>query len=117
MGNFFSPNPPDVPQEDSDSEKPLPSVFEPPTSTVCYIAWLLGLPVIITLYCTVPDCRKAGLWRRCYPVTFVLSALWMAGLSYVLYWMIVVIGDQYKLSTSITYLQCIIVFWVVWLVN
>ena len=92
--NCFWRNSTDIGQEDSDSEKPLPSVFEPPTSTFYYIAWLLGLPVIITLYYTVPDCRKAGMWRRCYPVTFVMSAVWLAGLSYVLYWMIVIIGEQ-----------------------
>ncbi|XP_071794230.1 sodium/potassium/calcium exchanger 5-like [Asterias amurensis] len=76
-------------ESDNDS---LPSVFDPPKSTIRFIGWFIGLPVILCTFLTVPDCRKAEPWRRCYPLTFVLSAVWLAGLSYLLYWLIVIIG-------------------------
>ncbi|XP_038073395.1 sodium/potassium/calcium exchanger 3-like [Patiria miniata] len=90
--NYGINNPENPSSDDSDTEKSVPSVFDPPTSTSLYITWLLGLPIIVLLHYSVPDCRKSGVWRRCYPITFVASCVWLAGLSYLLYWMIVVIG-------------------------
>ncbi|XP_022100810.1 sodium/potassium/calcium exchanger 3-like [Acanthaster planci] len=87
------PDFPDDPSSDeSESEIAVPSVFDAPTSTWLYITWLLGLPIIVLLHYTIPDCRKSGVWRRCYPITFFASCIWLAGLSYLLYWMIVVVG-------------------------
>ncbi|XP_041464157.1 sodium/potassium/calcium exchanger 4-like [Lytechinus variegatus] len=67
-------------------------VFYPPSSWFFRVLWAVGLPVILITFLTVPDCRKPGLWRRLYFFTFIISTAWLAGLAYVLYWMIVVIG-------------------------
>ncbi|XP_030832474.1 sodium/potassium/calcium exchanger 5 [Strongylocentrotus purpuratus] len=67
-------------------------VFSPPSSWFFRVLWFVGLPVILIMFLTVPDCRKPGLWRRLYFFTFFISTVWLAGLAYVLYWMIVVIG-------------------------
>ena len=67
-------------------------MFAPPDSWPFRFLWFLGLPVILLTFLTIPDCRKPGIWRRCYFITFGIATAWLAGASYILYWMIVVIG-------------------------
>ncbi|XP_041985191.1 probable sodium/potassium/calcium exchanger CG1090 [Aricia agestis] len=49
--------------------------------------WYVAYPVHWTCLHTMPDCR--GRW---YPVTFVISMLWISFYSYFMVWMITIIG-------------------------
>uniref|UniRef100_A0A674AEB3 Sodium/potassium/calcium exchanger 3-like n=1 Tax=Salmo trutta TaxID=8032 RepID=A0A674AEB3_SALTR len=55
------------------------------------IKWLLAWPLCLLLFFTVPNCANPR-WERWFMVSFVNSTLWIAGFSYVMVWMVTVIG-------------------------
>jgi len=63
--------------------------------------WLLMLPANLLLYFTIPDPRKPGCWRRLYGLTLFMSVLYIALTSYVLIWMISVIGHVIGASAAV----------------
>jgi len=60
-------------------------------STVASLFHIISKPVIFLLYCTIPDCKKER-WRKWYLATFVMSIVWIAIFSYIMVWMVTVIG-------------------------
>jgi len=62
--------------------------------------WRLQLPLVHLLKVTVPDCRTAK-WGTWYVATFAMAMLWIALFSYLMVWMITVVGKT-KLNRSIT---------------
>ena len=67
------------------------SPFSVPQGLISRSLWVMGLPVICLFYVTIPDCRKDR-WQKWYLVSFFVSVMWIAVLSYVLVWMVSVIG-------------------------
>ncbi|KAI7805198.1 putative sodium/potassium/calcium exchanger 3-like [Triplophysa rosa] len=55
------------------------------------LKWLLAWPLSLLLFLTVPNCATPR-WERWYMVTFVTSTLWIASFSYIMVWMVTVIG-------------------------
>nr|XP_027206909.1 probable sodium/potassium/calcium exchanger CG1090 isoform X2 [Penaeus vannamei] len=55
------------------------------------ISWIVKLPLVAIHHFTTPDCRRER-FRRWYLVTFIMSMLWIAAYSYIMVWMITVIG-------------------------
>lgn len=53
-----------------------------------FVCW----PLLIMVYYTIPDCRKRESHKH-YIVTFVMSLVWLSLYSYVMLWMITVIGE------------------------
>lgn len=70
-----------------DNETP----FNKPTGFMNVLLWITFLPISFLLFFTIPNCRNPR-WRKWYFLTFVLSIVWIAGLSYVLVWMVEIIG-------------------------
>ncbi|XP_064169765.1 sodium/potassium/calcium exchanger 5 isoform X2 [Anguilla rostrata] len=68
------------------------SVFAMPENDLKRILWVLSLPTILLLYLTVPDCRRR-FWKRCFMLTFFMSALWISAFTYILVWMVTVVGE------------------------
>ena len=52
----------------------------------------LSCPVRAVLHLTVPDCRSER-WSSWYPLTFFMCILYMAIFSYLITWMMTVIGE------------------------
>ena len=52
----------------------------------------ISCPVRIVLHLTVPDC-KSERWSSWYPLTFFMCILYMAIFSYLITWMMTVIGE------------------------
>ena len=50
------------------------------------------IPMHALFFVTIPDCRRPGKWHKTYPITFVMSIAWIAGLSYIMVWMVTVAG-------------------------
>lgn len=75
-------------KEDSIEGKPF---LYPQGSIVRIIFWTLSLPLVTILYFTIPDCRKPK-WEAWYIVTFLLSIFWICIFSYIMVWMVCVIG-------------------------
>ncbi|BET00145.1 Sodium/calcium exchanger protein [Nesidiocoris tenuis] len=71
---------------------------DPPTQFVRRVWWLLSWPVAFCLYITVPDCR---LRRSLYPATFLMCTVWIGVSSYVVSWMMTVVGDTLGISDSV----------------
>lgn len=72
----------------------------PPDGWGARLLWAFTLPSIILFYLTIPDCRKLSM-RRFYLVTFTIAVLWMAVLSYLLVWMVAIIGYTYTIPEGV----------------
>lgn len=55
------------------------------------IFWVLSLPIITLLFLTIPDCRRR-FWKKWFMITFLMSAVWISGFTYILVWMVTVVG-------------------------
>ncbi|XP_064621540.1 sodium/potassium/calcium exchanger 4-like isoform X2 [Lineus longissimus] len=62
--------------------------------------WVVGIPIKSLLYFTVPDCRKDR-WARWYMATFGMSIVWIAAFSYVMVWMVALMGYTMGIPDSI----------------
>lgn len=69
------------------------SVFAVPENDLKRILWVLSLPIITLLFLTIPDCRR-GFWKKWFMITFFMSAVWISGFTYVLVWMVTVVGEN-----------------------
>uniref|UniRef100_A0A3B4TKP3 Solute carrier family 24 member 3 n=1 Tax=Seriola dumerili TaxID=41447 RepID=A0A3B4TKP3_SERDU len=55
------------------------------------VKWLTMWPLSLLLFLTVPNCAKRR-WERWFMVSFFTATIWIAGLSYIMVWMVTVIG-------------------------
>ncbi|KAG5278659.1 hypothetical protein AALO_G00101380 [Alosa alosa] len=79
-------------EEDGDDGEGGPLVpFHVPAGCFNKLKWLSMWPLSLVLFFTVPNCAKPG-WERWFMVTFVMSTVWIAGFSYIMVWMVTVIG-------------------------
>jgi len=56
------------------------------------ILWAISLPLILVMFITVPDCRQPR-WKNWFIVTFVTSIIWIGAYSYLMVWMITIVGE------------------------
>lgn len=73
-----------------------------PNSTCQKIWWIITWPINLILLITIPDCRRSKL-RFCYPFTFLMCVIWIATASYIIGWVITVIG-KYLASSLYEYI-------------
>uniref|UniRef100_A0A8P4KLS5 Solute carrier family 24 member 3 n=1 Tax=Dicentrarchus labrax TaxID=13489 RepID=A0A8P4KLS5_DICLA len=71
---------------EDDSNGPLVPFKIPGT-----LKWLTMWPLSLLLFFTVPNCAKRR-WERWFMVSFFTATIWIAGLSYIMVWMVTVIG-------------------------
>ncbi|CAL1687979.1 unnamed protein product [Lasius platythorax] len=71
-----------------------------PNSTCEKMWWIITWPINLVLLITIPDCRRSKL-RSCYPFTFLMCVMWIATTSYIIGWVITVIGDTFRIPDSI----------------
>ncbi|XP_075470635.1 sodium/potassium/calcium exchanger 4 isoform X2 [Ascaphus truei] len=76
-------------QEKNESNYMAP--FSVPSGCVNKFKWIFSWPLICALYFTVPNCSKPR-WENFFMLTFMLSTLWIAIFSYIMVWMVTVIG-------------------------
>ncbi|XP_069812696.1 sodium/potassium/calcium exchanger 5 [Dendropsophus ebraccatus] len=77
-----------------------PSVFTMPENDFKRILWVLSLPIITLLYLTVPDCRRRS-WKRWFILTFIMSAVWISGVTYILVWMVTIVGETLGIPDTV----------------
>ncbi|KAJ8396895.1 hypothetical protein AAFF_G00012180 [Aldrovandia affinis] len=82
-----------VPEDKQEEEKEsnVSSPFSVPGGALDKVKWLVSWPVLLLLYFTVPNCAKPR-WERCFMLSFFLSTVWIAIFSYLMVWMVTVIG-------------------------
>uniref|UniRef100_H3CVW4 Sodium/potassium/calcium exchanger 5 n=1 Tax=Tetraodon nigroviridis TaxID=99883 RepID=H3CVW4_TETNG len=76
------------------------SVFAVPESDLKRIFWVLSLPIITLLFLTTPDCRRS-FWKSWFMVTFFMSAVWISGFTYILVWMVTVVGETLSIPDTV----------------
>ncbi|KAM6207802.1 sodium/potassium/calcium exchanger 3 isoform 2-T2 [Sarcoramphus papa] len=76
--------------DDDDHEGPY-TPFDLPTGKIEILKWLFTWPLSFVLYFTVPNCNKPHL-EKWFMVTFASSTLWIAAFSYMMVWMVTIIG-------------------------
>ncbi|NXC73407.1 NCKX3 protein, partial [Anhinga anhinga] len=76
--------------DDDDNEGPY-TPFDLPTGKTEILKWLFTWPLSFVLYFTVPNCNKPHL-EKWFMVTFASSTLWIAAFSYMMVWMVTIIG-------------------------
>ncbi|GAA6225861.1 sodium/potassium/calcium exchanger 3-like [Lates japonicus] len=75
---------------EDDSGGPLVP-FKVPAGVCNKLKWLTMWPLSLLLFLTVPNCAKRR-WERWFMVSFFTATIWIAGLSYIMVWMVTVIG-------------------------
>nr|XP_021399013.1 sodium/potassium/calcium exchanger 3 [Lonchura striata domestica] len=76
--------------DDDDYEGPY-TPFDLPTGKIEMLKWVFTWPLSFVLYFTVPNCNKPHL-EKWFMVTFASSTLWIAAFSYMMVWMVTIIG-------------------------
>uniref|UniRef100_A0A2S2P8X2 Putative sodium/potassium/calcium exchanger n=2 Tax=Aphidini TaxID=33387 RepID=A0A2S2P8X2_SCHGA len=64
------------------------------------IQWAAMYPIYFSCYYTMPDCRKEN-FKNWYGLTFVISMLWISVYSYIMVWMITVIGNTLGIPDTV----------------
>uniref|UniRef100_A0AAQ4PTU3 Solute carrier family 24 member 3 n=1 Tax=Gasterosteus aculeatus aculeatus TaxID=481459 RepID=A0AAQ4PTU3_GASAC len=80
----------DEEEEEEDGGGPLVP-FQCPAGWCNRLKWLLAWPLCLLLYFTVPNCSTPR-WDQYFMLSFACSTLWIAAFSYVMVWMVTVIG-------------------------
>uniref|UniRef100_A0A3P8SM42 Solute carrier family 24 member 4 n=1 Tax=Amphiprion percula TaxID=161767 RepID=A0A3P8SM42_AMPPE len=81
--------PEDKPTEAEENDTISP--FHIPRGIGSKVKWLLSWPLLLLLYLTVPNCAKPR-WEKYFMVSFILSTVWIAVFSYLMVWMVTIIG-------------------------
>ncbi|XP_071089712.1 probable sodium/potassium/calcium exchanger CG1090 isoform X2 [Haliotis cracherodii] len=73
---------------------------EVPSGCCKKLLWFVSLPLCAILFLSVPDCRKQA-WKKWFLLTFLLSLVWLSLFSFLMVWMITVIGYTANIPDSI----------------
>lgn len=82
-------------------QKPNPLQI-PPTAggPFALISWYVVYPIHLTCQLTIFDCRTEK-YRNWYPFTFLMSMVWISFYSYIMVWMITIIGSTLGIPDTV----------------
>ncbi|XP_022308774.1 sodium/potassium/calcium exchanger 5-like isoform X2 [Crassostrea virginica] len=86
---------------DHKDSKEYESPWQIPDTFLKRVFWVSMIPMHALFFVTIPDCRRPGKWHKTYPITFVMSIAWIAGLSYIMVWMVTVAGDALEIPETV----------------
>ncbi|KAF7668568.1 hypothetical protein LDENG_00003960 [Lucifuga dentata] len=81
--------PEDKPSEPEESDSISP--FHIPSGVGSRVKWVISWPLLLLLFFTVPNCAKPR-WEKYFMLSFILSTVWIAVFSYLMVWMVTIIG-------------------------
>lgn len=87
-------------EDDDEDDDEFTSVWQFPKNNFKKIFWIVCIPLTTLMFITIPDCRNPRL-KKCFALTFVMSCVWIAVYSYVMVWMITVVGYTFGVSDSV----------------
>ncbi|XP_076979505.1 sodium/potassium/calcium exchanger 4 isoform X2 [Tamandua tetradactyla] len=85
------PQPPPPEPEPGPVEAAFLSPFSMPEAQGDRAKWVLTWPLIFLLCITIPNCSKPR-WEKLFMVTFITATLWIAVFSYLMVWLVTIIG-------------------------
>jgi len=86
-------------QESEDEEKEEPLDLSWPDSWRARLFYFVLAPILFPLAFSTPDVRRAK-WRMFFPVTFIMSILWIAVFSYLMVWWTETLGRTLGLGAK-----------------
>ncbi|XP_066199883.1 sodium/potassium/calcium exchanger 4 isoform X2 [Saccopteryx leptura] len=111
-GNVAMENPEHCPREQAPQPGPPPppepepveaaflSPFSVPEARGDKAKWVFTWPLIFLLCITIPNCSKPG-WEKFFMVTFITATLWIAIFSYIMVWLVTIIGYTFGIPDVI----------------
>jgi len=78
----------------------LGTPWSPPEGIWARICWVLCLPINISFYLTIPDVKKES-FKKFVPVSFTVCIVWIAFTSYILVWMVTIIGYTFMIPDTV----------------
>lgn len=79
--------------EDRDEEGYSLLTYPKDKSCFAQFTWLIIWPIHLLFRIAIPDCKKAKN-NKIFPLTFIMCIVWIGSLSYVVAWMITIIGES-----------------------
>lgn len=78
------------------------SLWKWPSGRSCFTktAWIVTWPIHLVFLFTIPDCEKPR-FKNWFPLTFIMCIVWIGSLSYIVAWMITIIGDTLMIPDSV----------------
>ncbi|XP_037036754.1 sodium/potassium/calcium exchanger 3 isoform X3 [Bradysia coprophila] len=78
------------------------SLIRFPKEKSCFrkIMWFVIWPIHFLFMLTIPDCERPRL-KNWFPITFLMCIVWIGSLSYLVAWMITILGDTLKIPDSV----------------
>ncbi|XP_059055190.1 sodium/potassium/calcium exchanger 3 isoform X2 [Achroia grisella] len=78
------------------------SLWKWPTGRSCLTktTWIVTWPIHLIFLFTIPDCEKPR-FKNWFPLTFMMCIVWIGSLSYIVAWMITIIGDTLMIPDSV----------------
>ena len=64
------------------------------------LKWMIMIPIKVGFYYTIPDCRLSHRFKW-YPLTFIMSIVWLSILTYLMVWMVTIIGFTFGIPDSV----------------
>lgn len=66
-----------------------------PKEKSCFrkVMWFVLWPIHFLFMLTIPDCERPRL-KKLFPMTFIMCIVWIGSLSYMVAWMITIIGEE-----------------------
>lgn len=70
------------------------SLFRFPREKSWYkqIMWFVIWPIHLVYWLTIPNCER-GRFKNLFPITFLMCIIWIGSLSYLVAWMITIVGE------------------------
>ncbi|KAL4717818.1 hypothetical protein ACJJTC_000967 [Scirpophaga incertulas] len=86
----------------ADVEEYTHSLWKWPSGRNCITktAWIVTWPIHLVFLFTIPDCEKPR-FKNWFPLTFIMCIVWIGSLSYIVAWMITIIGDTLMIPDSV----------------
>lgn len=77
---------------DDDEDESYVHPFQPPKGDFgTFMKWFISWPLLFLMFITIPNCNNPK-FEKFFIVTFVMSTVWIAAFSYVMVWMVCMIG-------------------------
>lgn len=86
-------------EEEDDDDGPA-NPFEVPETLTGRFFWVVGMPLAVAMWITIPDCRRPA-FQRLWAFTFLCSIVWIAVLAYFMVWMVTDFGARIGVPDTI----------------
>lgn len=93
---------PNLPVEEIETSENTHSLWRYPKEKTWFkqIMWIITWPIYLVFLFTIPDCEKPR-FKKLFPLTFTMCIVWIGSLSYLVAWMITIVGDTLKIPDSV----------------